>query len=91
MNNGKNMVRESISKMKNGKAAGSSVYIYTHIYIYMYVYIYIYIYIYIDLRFGCPMANFEALSRGQLSSPDVNLSVFSVPKVNGSLITRLGP
>ena len=67
MNNDKNMVRESISKMKSGKAAGSSVF-----------YIYIYIYIYFDLRFGCPMANFEALSRGQLSSPDVNLSVILV-------------
>ena len=65
MNNDKNMVRESISKMKSGKAAGSSVF-------------YIYIYIYFDLRFGCPMANFEALSRGQLSSPDVNLSVILV-------------
>ena len=31
MNNGKNMVRESISKMKNGKAPGSSVFLYIYI------------------------------------------------------------
>ena len=32
MNNGKNMVRESISKMKNGKAPGSSVFLYIYIF-----------------------------------------------------------